>query len=125
MANQAYAAYKNNAVLTASAAELTLMLYNGALKFCTMTIDSIEKNQVANAHKYNIRVQDIIIELRITLDRKYEISNEMDRLYLYILEVLRDGNRLKSIEKIEEAKKLITVFRDTWREIMKKVPSNE
>ncbi len=123
MVNNAYNSYKNNAIMTASPAELTLMLYNGAIKFCNLTIDSIEKNNMANAHKYNIRVQDIIIELKITLDKKYEIAEEMDRLYTYILKILREGNIEKNVDKINEAKGLITVFRDTWREVMNKGPA--
>ena len=34
----AYAQYKNNKVLTASPAELTLMLYEGAIKFCNIAM---------------------------------------------------------------------------------------
>ncbi|WP_305766843.1 flagellar export chaperone FliS [Candidatus Epulonipiscium viviparus] len=122
MVKQAYNSYRNNAIMTASPAELTLMLYNGAIKFCTMTIESIEKKELSNAHKYNVRVQDIIIELKITLDKKYEIAEEMDRLYTYILKILREGNIEKNVDKINEAKGLITVFRDTWREVMNKGP---
>lgn len=36
-------AYQRNAILTASPAELTLMLYDGAIKFCNIAIMAIEK----------------------------------------------------------------------------------
>ncbi|OOB79328.1 MAG: flagellar export chaperone FliS [Epulopiscium sp. Nuni2H_MBin003] len=119
--NQAgYGAYKNNSILTASPQELTLMLYNGAIKFCILAIESLEKNNIQNAHNYNIRVQDIIIELKITLDKKYDIAHEMDRVYTYVLKLLQDGNIAKNADKLNEAKWIITQFRDAWKEIMNK-----
>ena len=41
--NKAYAAYANNKIMTASPAELTLMLYDGAIKFCNIAIMAVEK----------------------------------------------------------------------------------
>ena len=38
LVNQGYAAYANNKIATASPAELTLMLYEGAIKFCNIAI---------------------------------------------------------------------------------------
>ena len=48
--NQAYSQYNNSKILTASPAELTLMLYDGAIKFCNIAIMAIEKNDVMKAH---------------------------------------------------------------------------
>ena len=42
LANKGYAAYANNKVMTASPAELTLMLYEGAIKFANIAIEAIE-----------------------------------------------------------------------------------
>lgn len=38
-----YAAYANSKIMTASPAELTLMLYDGAIKFCNMAIAGLRK----------------------------------------------------------------------------------
>ena len=43
MAYNAAKAYGNNKVNTASPAELTLMLYDGAVKFCNIAVDALEK----------------------------------------------------------------------------------
>ena len=48
--NQAYAAYNNSKILTASPAELTLMLYDGAIKFCNMGVMCIEKKDIPGAN---------------------------------------------------------------------------
>lgn len=47
--NKAYAAYANNKIMTASPAELTLMLYDGAIKFCNIAIMAVEKEDIQQA----------------------------------------------------------------------------
>ena len=46
LANQGYAAYANNKIMTASPAELTLMLYEGAIKFANLAIVGIEEKDI-------------------------------------------------------------------------------
>ena len=50
LANQGYAAYANNKIMTASPAELTLMLYEGAIKFANLAITAIEEKNIEKAH---------------------------------------------------------------------------
>ncbi len=119
-ASSGYGAYKSNNVMTASPQELTLMLYNGAIKFCTLSMENLEKKDITKAHNYNVRAQDIINELRITLDKKYPIAEEMDVLYRYILQLLVEGNINKDPAKVAEARHFITEFRDTWKQIIGK-----
>ena len=57
----AYAKYNNSKVLTASPAELTLMLYDGAIKFCNIAIMGIDQNDIEKAH-INIRKVERIVE---------------------------------------------------------------
>lgn len=120
MVSNPYAQYQKNSVNTASGPELTLMLYNGAIKFCNIAIDSIEKKDIPRAHENLIKAQDIIMELRITLNKKYPIAIEMDQLYDYIYDTLIQANLKKDISKIQEACGLIRNYRDAWQEAMKK-----
>ena len=57
-----YAAYANSKVMTASPAELTLMLYDGAIKFCNIAIMGIEEKDIEKAHNNIIKVERIINE---------------------------------------------------------------
>lgn len=120
MVSNPYAQYQKNSVNTASGPELTLMLYNGAIKFCNIAIDSIEKKDIPRAHENLIKAQDIIMELRITLNKKYPIAIEMEQLYDYIYDTLIQANLKKDISKIQEACGLIRNYRDAWQEAMKK-----
>ena len=88
----AYEKYNNSKVMTASPAELTLMLYDGAIKFSNIAIMAIEENNIEKANKNIIKVQRIIEEFRSTLDRKYPVAQDFDRVYVYLLRRLLEAN---------------------------------
>ena len=119
MAVNAAAVYKDNRILTASPAELTLMLYDGAIKFCNIAIMALEKDDLEKAHINIIKVQKIIMEFRATLDFKYPSANQFELVYDYIYRRLVEGNIKKDKEIIEEALGYIREMRDTWKEVMK------
>lgn len=113
-------AYQRNAIMTASPAELTLMLYEGAIKFCNIAIMGIEQDDMEKAHTNLKKAQDIISEFRITLDHKYPVWEDFDRVYDYIYRRLVEANISKDKEIVEDALKYIREMRDTWKEVMKR-----
>ena len=82
LANQGYAAYANNKIMTASPAELTLMLYEGAIKFANLAIAGMETNDIEKAHTNIIKVERIIEEFQSTLDHKYPVAKEIGRAHV-------------------------------------------
>ncbi|MDD6203314.1 MAG: flagellar export chaperone FliS [Lachnospiraceae bacterium] len=114
-----YAQYNNSKILTASPAELTLMLYDGAIKFCNIAIMGIEKNDIQKAHTNIVKVQRIIEEFRSTLDRKYPVSEDFDRVYVYLLQRLLEANMKKDAEILKEVSVHLHSMRDTWKEVMR------
>lgn len=119
LANQGYAAYANNKIMTASPAELTLMLYEGAIKFTNLAIAAIEENNVPRAHKNIMKVEHIIEEFQSTLDHKYPVAKDFDEVYNYLMLRLREANTKKDKEILEEVLKHLRTMRDTWKEVMK------
>ena len=115
-----YAQYNNSKILTASPAELTLMLYEGAIKFCNIAIMGIEQNDIAKAHANIMKTQRIIEEFRNTLDHQYPVWEDFDRVYVYILQRLFDANVKKDKEILEEVNTHLRSMRDTWKEVMKR-----
>lgn len=116
-----YAQYKNSKILTASPAELTLMLYEGAIKFGNIAIEAIENKEIEKAHNNIIRVQKIIDEFRATLNRKYPVAEEFDKIYRYLLRRLLEANATKDEEIMKEVVGHLRSMRDNWKEVMKKV----
>ena len=119
MTNNAYSQYANNRILTASPAELTLMLYEGAIKFCNIAIMAIENKDIQKAHNNIMKVQRIIEEFQITLNFKYPIANDFNNVYKYILQRLREANMTKDKEILEEVNAHLHTMRDTWKEVMR------
>lgn len=115
----AYAQYNNSKVLTASPAELTLMLYDGAIKFCNIAEVAIEQKDIEKAHNNIMKVQRIIDYLRQTLDMKYEVAQDFERMYEYISRRLVEANMKKDIEILREANTHLRAIRDNWKEVMR------
>ena len=115
----AYAKYNNSKVLTASPAELTLMLYEGAIKFCNIAIMGIEQNDIEKAHINIRKVEKIIDEFRATLDRKYPVAEDFERVYVYLLQRLLEANIKKDKAILEEVNMHLRSMRDNWKEVMR------
>lgn len=115
----AFNAYKQNSVTTASPGELTLMLYNGCLKFLGKAKVAIFEKNVQDKN-YNLqKAQAIINELITTLNMDFDISKQMYPLYDYMNRRLIEANIKNDTAIIEEVEGLVTDFRDTWKEVLK------
>lgn len=115
-----YAAYGNNKILTATPAQLTLMLYEGAIKFVNIAITAVEKNDIEKAHNNIMKTENIIMEFQGTLDHKYEVAKDFDNVYTYLLQRLQEANLKKDKEILEEVLGHLRTMRDTWKEVMEK-----
>ncbi|MFC0559294.1 flagellar export chaperone FliS [Halalkalibacter alkalisediminis] len=111
-------AYQQNKAVTSSPGELTLMLYNGCLKFITIARKSIEEGNIQLRHENLVKAQNIIRELMVTLKTDTKLGKDMLMLYDFILSRLTDANTENSVEKLNEAEELIKNFRDTWKEVI-------
>lgn len=113
------ATYMDNKIMTATPAELTLMLYEGIIKFCNMAISANEKKDIAKAHSNIIKAESIITELKSTLDFNYPVSKELNSIYEYLYERLTEANLKKDNAILEEVLYFARELRDTWKEAMK------
>lgn len=114
-----YAQYGNNKVMTASPAELTLMLYEGAIKFCNIAIIGIEQKDIEKSHKNIVKAENIIGYLRETLDMRYPVAQDFENIYVYLHERLVEANIKKDKEILEEVCGHLRSVRDTWKEVMR------
>ncbi len=111
--------YLQNSVKTASPAKLTLMLYDGAVKFGNIALEAMQERKFEKKNTYIQKVQNIIVELRVTLDMKYPVAQEFDAVYDYIYRRLVESNMRNDEEALLEAMKHIKKMRDTWKEVMR------
>jgi|GEM_PF-116690 len=114
-----YDKYKNNSVTTASKEELTLMLFDGAVKFCNQAILAMEGKDHIKTNELIRKVQNIVREFQITLDKQHDIALQLDQLYDYLHHRLIEANLKKDLEILTEVRDHLRSLRDTWREAMK------
>ena len=113
------AAYRNQQIMTASPEQLTLMLYDGAIRFLRASITAIEAKDMEKAHDRNMRTQEIVREFRQTLNMDIELSENWDRLYEFMEYRLMEGNVKKDKAMLQDVLDLLKEMRDTWAEAMK------
>ena len=114
-----YAQYQQQSIMTASPGDLTLMLYNGCIKFIKQSQLAVEKKDISDAHTAIVRAQDIIIEFMSTLDMQIDLSNNLMALYQYINQRLTEANMRKDSQALAECLGLVTELRDTWAEVVR------
>ena len=114
-----YAQYNNSKVMTASPAELTLMLYEGAIRFCNMAINGIEQKDIEKSHNNIVKAENIIDYLQATFDMKYPVAEHFNDIYNYLQQRLVQANLKKDVEILQEVCEHIRSVRDTWKEVMR------
>ncbi|MFZ5632090.1 MAG: flagellar export chaperone FliS [Bacillota bacterium] len=119
LATDPYLQYKQNAVQGASPGELTLMLYDGLVKFLKLALISMEQNDFNRSNNALIRSQEIVAYLNDTLDYRYEISQNLSALYDFMSRRLVEANTKKDAQIAAEVLELAEELRDTWQQAMK------
>lgn len=116
--NNPYQSYQTNAVQTASPGELTLMLYNGCLKFIAQAKKAIEEKDIEARNTNLLKAQKIIQELMVTLNMEYEVAKSMMTMYDYIYRRLVEANIKSDVTILEEVEGYVKEFRDTWKQVI-------
>jgi len=115
----AYQQYSNNKVMTSSPAELTLMLYDGCIKFINIALGAIEEKDLVKANTNILKAEHIIDYLRQTLDMKYAVAQDFENIYSYLSQRLIEANIKKDPEILQEVNTHLHSVRDTWKEVMR------
>ncbi|MGB9803647.1 flagellar export chaperone FliS [Desulfofundulus sp.] len=114
-----YRHYQENAVLTADPGRLTLMLYNGAVKFIRQARDCLAARDIPGAHRACLRAQDIIVYLLETVNREIEVGRNLSALYDYMYRRLVEANVKKDAEVLEEVAGLLEELAGSWEQALK------
>ena len=116
--NNPFQSYQQNSVNTASPGELTLMLYNGCLKFIHLAKTAILEKNITVKNRNIQKAQSIIHELMVTLNLDIEVSKNMMSIYDYLNRRLVEANIKNDTVILEEVEEFITEFRDTWKQVI-------
>lgn len=114
-----YATYQTNSVTTALPQDLTLMLYEGLIKFTMLAKRNIENGLIQEKNTNIQKAQAIIMELQLTLNKSISLSTDLNNLYDYMQSRLIDANVQNDVVAIDEVIGFAEEFRETWKEAMK------
>ena len=120
-----YNIYKQNSVNMASSQQLLLMLLDGAVKYTKIAKMAILNKDIQRAHKELVRVQDIFLEIMITMDKNTKYMEDLYNVYEFIKNELAKANIKKDITIIDNTLPLIEEIRDMWYEVDAKIKSGK
>ena len=110
--------YKEQAIMTATPAELTGMLYDALVRNIKLSIIHIDDKNFMEANKSITKAMDIIRELSMSLATEVEISYEFFKYYNYMADRLLEANIKKDKEILLNVQHLAEEFADLWKQIL-------
>ena len=119
--------YRNTEVMTANREAILLMLYAGAARFLRQAIEANEKKDYPEKSRLVGRTQEIINELRSTLNFKIgeEIATALESLYDFVTDRLLKGNIENSTLALTEALNIITTLQSAWEQAIESLKKDK
>ncbi|RJE85640.1 flagellar export chaperone FliS [Paenibacillus sp. 1011MAR3C5] len=114
-----YQKYQESSVQTATPVQLVVMLYDGAIRFAKQSVDEVDQKKYEAANRSLCKAQSIIHELIASLNQEIEMSQNLLKLYDYLLHLLIEGNMKKDTKPVLEVINHLTELRESWRQIAK------
>lgn len=113
--------YKSMQVLSSKPEKLILLLYDGAIKFIRKGQQSLENEQLEEAHNNLIRAQNILVELMgsLNFDKGGEIASNLFRIYEFMHYTLVQANVKKEPEPLGRICEQLKHLRDSWFKALK------
>lgn len=111
--------YRKMQIETADPASLILMLYDRAIVLIEKARNDIIEKQYEGKNISITKATDIVFELLVSLDKDKggEISTSLTRLYNFVIRELTAANANLDIKALDNAKKILSELRDTWKSI--------
>jgi flagellar protein FliS len=115
--------YLEASIQSATPAQLLIMLCDGAIRFTKQVIEALRVKNYEEANNNIIKVQNIIKEFVITLDKESPVAENLLLMYDYIEYRLIEANLQKAVEPAEEALTYLVELKTTWYEANKLINS--
>lgn len=114
-ATAARARYASDAVRTASPARLLTMLYDRLARDLLMAHQAVDSGDAAGAHEQLVHAQQIVLELRSSLDvGAWEGGPGLAELYDFLHQELVAANVHKDVVRIADCQEIVEPLRQAW-----------
>lgn len=121
MLQNRYQAYKQQSMMTMTQGEMLLAVYDGLLKALYAADKAFEIMDYSEINKNLLKAQEIVEYLNSTLNRKYEIADQLAALYDFFLHQIRQANIRKSPEGLADLEQMVAELRETFAQADKNV----
>jgi flagellar protein FliS len=114
--------YLKNQVMGASPIKLVVMLYEGSIRSMKMAKAAIEKQDIVQAHTQLVKAQNIIAELKssVNTDVDVTISQNLINLYDFCNEQLLQANLNKDSSLVDNAINTMSELLASWKQLEQK-----
>jgi flagellar protein FliS len=110
--------YTNHSAQTATPGQLVVMLYDGFLRFAAQGKAAMERGDIGEAAQRLTRAQDIVTELRVSLDMTQgPVAQNLASIYEYVGERLTASRLTRDSEEVAEAVRCMADLRSAWAQI--------
>jgi flagellar secretion chaperone FliS len=118
------ATYRSAQVTTSSPTGQVVLLYEGAIRFSSLSVVRLEHHDLAGAHEASLRAQAIISALRESLDLSAgDVATHLDGLYEFLTRRLIAGNLARDPRPAGEVIGLLRELLAAWRAIAAPTPA--
>lgn len=111
-----YQQYVDQSITTMTQGEMVVRLYEEIINQLSRAKIHIDNNSDNDTNECIKKSQKILNHLLVTLDHKYEISNNLDNLYRFFIQRIIMANVKKDKMIIDEILPLIIDLKDTFKE---------
>lgn len=113
-------AYLRTKILTASPAELRMMLLDGAVRFADSARSALLEKNYEKLFENATRCQDILMELLTSLrpDQSPELCQRLSALYTFLYRRMVEGTTTRDVAILEEVIRLLRFEQETWRMLL-------
>lgn len=110
-------AYLKTKVMTASPAELRLMLIDGAIRFSEQAKRGYEERDYESAFEGTTKAQNILMELMNSLrpEQAPELCARLSALYTFMYKSLVEASSTREAGLVDEVIALLRFERETWQ----------
>jgi flagellar protein FliS len=114
-----YQQYIRHDVMMATPMELVVMLYTGCIKRLRLGQIALEKGDFEAANAHLQRAQDIVLELIMGLDLKFDIAHNLLKIYEFVHRQIVSANAAKNAAIIPPVIEIMSTLREAWVQVQK------
>ena len=111
--------YRKNQISTSGQGHLILMMYEGAIKFTKLALESMDKDDLAGQGKYIQKAHDIVNELSLSLDFKKggDVAPRLESLYQFTLSQLTLANIKSEKKPLQTVLNILNPLLEAWNQL--------